>query len=65
MCIRCGDDAATPPGRPYCIKCTFAVRAEVEDGIRRLGDYLRAWAAFDEWCAARGRSAVRSGVSSL
>jgi len=32
------------------------VRAEVEDGLLRIADYLRAWAAFDEWCAARGRS---------
>jgi hypothetical protein len=31
------------------------VRAEVEDGLRRLGEYLAAWAAFDQWCAARGR----------
>ena len=38
--------------------CTFAVRAEVEDGLRRLSDYLGAWAAFQEWCAARGRSAL-------
>jgi hypothetical protein len=54
MCIRCGE-YETPDGRPYCIHCTFAVRAEVEDGMRRLGDYLRAWAAFDAWCRANDR----------
>jgi hypothetical protein len=32
------------------------VRAEAEAGLLRLAEYLRAWAAFDEWCVARGRS---------
>src|SRR3982751_1849555 len=54
MCIRCGEHE-TPPDRPYCVHCTFAVRAEVEDGLRKLADYLSAWAAFDEWCSARDR----------
>ncbi len=31
----------------------FTVRAEVEDGLRKLAGYLSAWAAFDEWAAAR------------
>jgi hypothetical protein len=35
------------------VHCTFAVRAEVEDGLRKLADYLSAWAAFDAWCASR------------
>jgi hypothetical protein len=39
------------------VHCTFAVRAEVEDGLRKLSDYLGAWAAFDAWCAARPRYA--------
>jgi len=55
MCIRCGEHE-TPLERPYCVHCTFAVRAEVEDGLRKLADYLGAWAAFDAWCAARTRS---------
>jgi hypothetical protein len=57
MCIRCGE-YETANDRPYCIPCTFAVRAEVEDGLRRLGSYLGAWAAFDEWCAVRERAAA-------
>jgi len=57
MCIRCHENE-TPVDRPYCIHCTFAVRAEVEDGLRRLADYLTAWAAFDQWCASRTRSAA-------
>jgi hypothetical protein len=57
MCIRCGEHETTDD-RPYCVHCTFAVRAEVEDGLRRLSGYLAAWAAFDEWCATRGLAAV-------
>jgi hypothetical protein len=52
MCIRCGEHETTPE-RPYCIQCTFAVRAEVEAGLHRLAEYLEAWAAFDAWCASR------------
>jgi hypothetical protein len=36
----------------------FAVRAEVEDGLRRLAEYLGAWAAFDAWCDARSSHAA-------
>jgi hypothetical protein len=57
MCIRCGEHQ-TPPERSYCVHCTFAVRAEVEDGLRKLSAYLGAWAAFDEWCAASARPAA-------
>jgi hypothetical protein len=57
MCIRCGEHDALPD-RPYCIHCTFAVRAEVEDGLRQLSEYLGAWAAFASWCRARGDTAV-------
>jgi hypothetical protein len=52
MCIRCNEHE-TPPDRLYCVHCTFAVRAEVEDGLRRLAEYLAAWAAFEAWDAAR------------
>jgi len=33
------------------------VRAEVEEGLRQLADYLSAWARFDAWCRARGETA--------
>ena len=58
MCIRCGT-CETSIDRPYCIQCTFAVRAEVEDGLRRFAGYLGAWAAFDEWCAGREAALAR------
>jgi len=57
MCIRCGEHEALPD-RPYCIHCTFAMRAEVELGLRQLADYLSNWAEFDQWCKAHGSVAV-------
>lgn len=57
MCIRCGEHESLQD-RPYCVRCTFAVRAEVEEGLRELSAYLRAWAAFAAWCRARGDTAV-------
>jgi len=58
-CIRC-NELDTLPGRCYCVHCTFAVRAEVEDGLEQLADYLAAWAAFDAWCAESTRGAERA-----
>lgn len=57
MCIRCGEHE-TSPDRPYCVHCTFAVRAEVEEGLERLEAYLAAWAAFEQWCSSRGLAAT-------
>jgi hypothetical protein len=56
MCIHCGEQEALP-GRPYCIHCTFTVRAEVEAGLRQLADYLAAWAEFDQWRRSHGVAA--------
>ncbi len=52
LCIRC-EECETASERPYCVHCMFAVRAEVEDGLVRLNEYLARWAAFDDWCATR------------
>jgi hypothetical protein len=52
-CIRCGD-VQTPDGEGYCTSCLREARAEVFSGMRRLGEYLAAQAAFDEWLRARG-----------
>ena len=49
MCIKCGEHE-DPSGRGYCPTCLIAVRAEVEQGLLDLDDYLRAWAAFGTWC---------------
>jgi ribosomal protein L37E len=50
-CIRCGNDEAHDE-QSYCPQCAIASRVEVLSGMRRLGDYLAAWAAFDEWLRA-------------
>jgi hypothetical protein len=53
-CIRCGE-APRVDELGYCGHCHWAVRAEVEAGFRVLGEYLRAWALFMDWCAQRGQ----------
>lgn len=55
LCIRC-EECETASERPYCVHCMFAVRAEVEDGLVKLSDYLARWAEFDHWCRTRGRA---------
>jgi hypothetical protein len=54
MCINCHEYEA-PSGRGYCATCLIAVRAEVEQGLLDIGEYLRAWAAFGTWCTDHGR----------
>jgi hypothetical protein len=52
-CIRCGESPASDEFG-YCSHCHWAVRAEVEEGFNKLCEYLRAWARYADWCAARG-----------
>jgi hypothetical protein len=33
----------------------ISFKVEVARGLTQLGGYLRAWAAFEEWCASRDR----------
>jgi hypothetical protein len=53
MCINCHEYEA-PSGRGYCSTCIIAIRAEVEQGLLDLDQYLGAWAAFGTWCQSRG-----------
>lgn len=57
MCVRCGDHE-TRDGELFCPICVIAIKVEVARGISQLGEYLRNWAAFQEWCAERGARAV-------
>jgi hypothetical protein len=53
-CLGCGE-ATHVDELGYCGRCHWAVRAEVEAGLRALSEYLRAWALFMDWCARRGQ----------
>jgi hypothetical protein len=54
-CIRCGNEEAHE-ATGYCAPCAIQARIEVLTGMRRLGEYLAAWAAFDDWLRARRTS---------
>jgi hypothetical protein len=51
MCIRCCAREASWPDE-MCGLCSFYTRIEVARGLRRLGEYLAAWAAFEDWQSA-------------
>jgi hypothetical protein len=48
MCIRCHTVEASDP-HGLCPTCELYVQLETLYGLRRLGDYLAAWAQFDAW----------------
>jgi hypothetical protein len=57
MCIRCQEhDAPEPLG--LCAACAIQVRLELADGLRRLADYLGAWASFEDWLDSHGLGAA-------
>jgi hypothetical protein len=56
-CIRC-HSVETPDPAGYCPACVVHSRVEVVTGLRRLSQYLAAWAAFDEWCTSGGSDAA-------
>ena len=47
-CIRCGDAPAVDLDG-YCGHCHWAVRAEVEEGMYQVREYLRQHARFSRW----------------
>ena len=51
-CVRCRT-AAAPEPHDYCAACIVHTRIEYVTGLRRLTEYLQAWAAFDDWCRAQ------------
>jgi hypothetical protein len=57
MCIRCGE-TELPIGFELCTSCAVEVRVEVAEGLYRIGRYLAAWAAFQEWERRVGRAAA-------
>ena len=55
MCNRCGEHPARSDDEPFCPVCVISIKVEVARGLTQLAGYLRAWAAFDDWCAAHDR----------
>jgi hypothetical protein len=51
-CICCRE-APGVDEQGYCGHCHWAVRAEVEQGLYQLREYLHAWVRFADWCARR------------
>jgi hypothetical protein len=56
MCARCGDHPTRSADEQFCPICVISIKVEVARGMQQLSEYLRAWAAFSEWCADRGAS---------
>jgi hypothetical protein len=55
-CVRCGTAPAVD-ALGYCGHCHWVVRAEIEDGLHGLRQYLTKWARFDEWCSTHDAAA--------
>jgi len=57
-CIRCGE-APGIDDDGYCAYCHWAVKAELEEGLRQLRNYLTAWAPSTTGArASNGRSSA-------
>jgi hypothetical protein len=53
MCIHGGTTEALQP-LGYCPSCAANARSELVEGLKRLGESSRPWAAFDDWQRRRG-----------
>jgi len=53
MCARCGDHPARSADEPFCPICVISIKVEVARGLTQFSSYLRAWAAFDDWCTSQ------------
>jgi len=53
-CVRCREAEVSGP-LSLCADCSVETKDECSSGLIRLGQYLAAWAAFDEWLRRRGR----------
>jgi hypothetical protein len=59
MCIRC-HEAEAPGSLGLCAPCAVNTRVEVTEGIKRLGSYLFAWSAFEDWLDEQGDAPAAS-----
>ena len=60
MCDRCGEHPARSEEEPFCPICVISIKVEAARGLAQITSYLRAWAAFDEWCGGRDRGGLRA-----
>lgn len=54
-CIRCESAPAGADG--LCASCTWSIRAEIQEGLYQLGEYLRKWLAYERYCDDHGVAA--------
>jgi hypothetical protein len=54
-CVRCREKDVSGP-LSLCADCSIATKDECSSGLIRLGQYLAAWAAFEEWLRRRGQT---------
>jgi hypothetical protein len=54
-CVRCREKEVSG-SLSLCADCTVATKDECSSGLIRLGQYLAAWAAFEEWLRRRGQT---------
>jgi hypothetical protein len=54
-CVRCRTTEVSGP-LSLCKACARETTEECSTGFARLGRYLAAWAAFDEWLREHGRT---------
>jgi hypothetical protein len=55
-CVHCRATEVSGP-LSLCAECVLATQDECSNGLVRLGRYLAAWAAFDEWLRDHGHAA--------
>lgn len=53
-CVRCREKDVSGP-LSLCPDCAAVTKEECSSGLIRLGQYLAAWAAFEEWLRRRGQ----------
>ncbi len=54
MCARCDEHPVRSEEERFCPICIISIKIEVARGLTQIASYLSAWAAYEDWCLARG-----------
>lgn len=54
MCARCDEHPVRSEEESFCPICIISIKVEVARGLTQIGSYLGVWAAYEDWCVARG-----------